>query len=385
MKHILTTFAFGNGPYCRVIDLALSLNDELIRCGNDPYSVIIPLVYGDRQRRIILESWGDRLEKNPNELLLDATQGQLLHKIFYKGKDYGQSLGNFVKYQTEVEDLIKRHLDKKFTVENIFGERIQVDGRDIEIELNHNPRISVGISNSYYTSIAFFSDILTRAMKIPNIQLDKTIALKAIKIAKQIESNQRLRFIPKPSVFSFQDNQTSSYSYVSIPPFIHAPAPNHKKILPSIYVLISGIEELSSIYNKADKLGFRLYGSTKLGNNIQLTITTPDIVSNKNIRFMFARTGWSALWLAILTNTPFISPPYSKKDDPEIYFNLLTLEKLKLGIIHNESRDASNTLKSASTLMKYRIPFLRKLREEFGTLDGIDFTAKKIAEDLEQL
>ena len=49
MTHIITTFAHGNGPYSRTIDLALAVNQRL----KEKMPIVVPLVYGDRQKKII--------------------------------------------------------------------------------------------------------------------------------------------------------------------------------------------------------------------------------------------------------------------------------------------------------------------------------------------
>ena len=53
MEHILTTFAHGHGPYMRIIDLGIAINRALSRNGHKALPIIVPLAYGDVQKRII--------------------------------------------------------------------------------------------------------------------------------------------------------------------------------------------------------------------------------------------------------------------------------------------------------------------------------------------
>ncbi len=66
MSTIITNFAYGNGPYCRAVDLAIALNNRLPGEGLEKHQILIPLVYGRKQMDIL----GQNLATAERETLL---------------------------------------------------------------------------------------------------------------------------------------------------------------------------------------------------------------------------------------------------------------------------------------------------------------------------
>ena len=147
---------------------------------------------------------------------------------------------------------------------------------------------------------------------------------------------------------------------------------------PSVYVMVSGIPNVQNTTDIALGFGFPIYtnnpdampGATK---------APPHILANKNIVLHIARAGWGSAWLSLLTETPLIIPPYDPSDDPETYFNAICIEKLGIGLIYN-SQTAQELLDQAKKLKPHIQAYKQKLKQQFGTLNGARFAAKRILE-----
>ena len=69
---------------------------------------------------------------------------------------------------------------------------------------------------------------------------------------------------------------------------------------------------------------------------------------------VIGRAGWGTIWICQTTNTPFQHLSYTMGDDPEVIMNVRTLEEVDI-------------LKATT-----------KQRENFESMNGIDFVAEKI-------
>ena len=82
-NYAVLNFAYGTGPYLRTTDLAIAFNAELERRGQPRLGIIVPWVYGDKQKKVMLEEFAGHEQKYPGEILLDAGLGAILKSIFY--------------------------------------------------------------------------------------------------------------------------------------------------------------------------------------------------------------------------------------------------------------------------------------------------------------
>ena len=96
-QYIILNFLHGNGPYLRTIELALAVNDALEDKGYERKRIIVPLVYGDRQKRIMEENFGEAIRRRPREILLEKKLGSLIQPLLYSGNEsYNKSLKGFL-------------------------------------------------------------------------------------------------------------------------------------------------------------------------------------------------------------------------------------------------------------------------------------------------
>ncbi len=382
-KYIILNFTHGNGPFLRTIELALSINDLLEKETGERFGIIVPWVYGQRQKTVIQDNFGYHIKKYPNEILLDKKIGGYLESIFYKGESYGNSLQYLLKNSKEVETKIKKYIEKGLTSENFLGDTFAIQKKDIAMEVNRCPIVSFGIKPSYYTSFAYMSEILERSLGVDAIRIEKEVLEKTIPYYSALETKQTLRFIADPGTFAYLGERPERHSpEVYTPPSTNQSlrSKRHWFVRKGIYVTVTGIAGLNKrLFNEVHNIGLTIY-TNKPGLIPFSKKAKPSILSHKNIILHFTRVGWGSAWLSQLsrsTETPLIALPYDAKDDPEVYFNNICIENIGLGKVYNGQ--ALEELLEFGKEYKKNIKVINEnLIKKYGTLNGVEYTAQKI-------
>ncbi|MFX1394601.1 MAG: hypothetical protein ACFFAH_13630 [Promethearchaeota archaeon] len=382
MLYIFTNIGPGNGPYIRTIEMGFELIQLLREQLDEDIRIIVPWAYGEKQKCIIFEEFDDNLKKDANSLLLDKYLGQQFKKILYDGRNYNAYMLDLVNSYDRVENNIQEYLKKDFIAENINGEKVNVHGENILLEVSRNPCVATGIKFSYYTSIGYFEKIIKESLNIPNLNLKNDLLAKVLKIARKVESYQQLYFQPEPNCFSFEKNKKSfKDNEIKCPPLFHPPVENVQKIEEGCYLLVSGIPHLESMYQIANKLKLKIYISQNIKNIEEAQRERPNIISNKNIKFVLARAAWNTIWLSNLSKKPLICLNYINGDSPEIYFNIISVKKRNLGIIFNEKEDINDLIERSKSLLPKVVDFYSQVKQKFNTFNGIEYSCKRIARD----
>lgn len=379
----VTNFAYGTGPYLRTTDLAIAVNNELEKAGHGRCRILVPWVYGSRQKTVMLEEFGMHNEKYHGEILLDAQLGGLLRSVFYTGtRSYEDALRRWVATCRDVSLAAREHLSGHIRAETLTGERVTIDGSRIIAELSRSPRISYDIAPSYFTSFAYVGEILERAQEEKGILVDRKLLEKGVEAARWVEENHRFHCIAYPATFAYFGNeQDQRYpAEILVPPIAPPPAPNDEKVELGIFVTITGIPGLERLYADAARLGLHLFsndtdavpGSARM---------SPRVIPNKNIAFQFARAGWSSIWISMISGTPLVVPDFDPHDDPEIFFNNRSVEKLGLGMVYR-GESLEEILKRSDELKKSMARMKDEVLHRFGTVDGNRSCAELFAKDL---
>jgi len=380
-RYIVTNFAYGTGPFLRTTQLALAFNDELERRGKERYGIIIPLVYGERQRQVMLEEFAADDAKHPGEILIDAALGGILSPMLFGKESYESYIARWSSGVRDSSARAHAYLSGKLDLETLRGEKRRVDGKKIVLELNRSPRIRYDVAPAYFTSFAYLQDILEHARQAPRQEVDVSpeILARALKEAEWVESAQDIHCIPYPGTFSYEHAYAPRYKDEVITPplgpLFHLVRQTVEK---GMYVTVTGIPGLERLYGEAKRLGLRLY-SNDIRAVPESTHVLPHIISDENIVFHFARSGWSSVWLSIDTQVPLIVPPFDPHDDPEIYFNNKAVEALGVGIVWR-GESLTDLLEKRDAIASSQREVRDGVEKRFGNWDGIGVCAKLFVE-----
>jgi len=384
MIAILTNFGAGFGPFVRALDLAREIRSELRKKLREQIVVVVPWVYGDAQKRIIEEEVTNNTELI-NSIYLSKDLGDCLKPLLFNGNHFNKTLeaivNQFEKQKQKLNSLLKSTLQ----VVNLVGEVKMLAGSSIRLEVSRNPVISTPIECAYYTSIGYFTEILQQLLIEQELgTIDYSLIEKTLPTVQKLETDFRIHFQPKINSLSFKQDRSSLFpSEVTTPPLLRKPAHCSLSIDKGIYISLSGISGLNILYEEAMQLQVRKYANYNYDGLTPDCILPPSVISHHSITGIFARAAWNTIWLSNLTQTPLICPEYTEGDNPEIFFNLKTIQKYELAytwrrketslldIINSVAKGKEKTMKN----------IYRDMKEQFGTLDGIEFCSKRISED----
>jgi len=317
------------------VEIALAMKGES--------KIIMPLIYGKNQKRIMEEEFGEN-----HAIEFDEHLGKLINSISFKHESYENYLLSWIEHIDHTQNEIKSHLAEHY-------------GSDF-IEIARSPIVNLGGSESFAVLFSRTSEILARSIDEGTIAIDKGLLKKVSDRMKILEDQFTKIFITDPGTFEASGSDelvplTASLKNIST-----------DVTEPSIYVSISGIpnRKLDDIKNQIDLPVFTNKD------------TSPHIVADENVVFQVARSGWGACWMSLLTGTPLITPEYDPSDDPEIYFNNKRIEELGIGMIH-KGEPISELMSELPRLKKAIEDYRSGLESKYGTLDGAEYIANKIA------
>jgi len=380
-RYIVTNFAYGTGPYLRTADLAVAFNDEIERQGESRFGVIVPWIYGERQRRVMLEHFASHVRNNPREILLDERLGLLYKKVFYGTHTYEEALRKWTDESLVVSQEATHYLRGDLVVETLGGEKVNIKGQSIALELARSPRLAFAVVPAYFTSFAYIEDILDRAQGEADIAVPMKLLKKGKEVARSVEEKYTSHCIAYPATFAYLGKQSLKYSdEIVVPPIAPLPKIDEKaKINRGIYVTVTGIPGLERLYREAAELGLQLYSN--FPDSVPGSLgATPECIGHKNILLHFARAGWSSIWHSLCTATPLIVPRHDPKDDPEIFFNNACVDHLGIAKIY-EGQSLQELLRSSDGLRQKSTALTEAVIKKFGTFDGNSYCAELFAKD----
>jgi hypothetical protein len=381
-KKLVTNFAYGTGPYLRTTELAIAFNTELEKRGVARLQIIVPLVYGEKQKKIMLEEFGTYIEAHPYEIVLDSHLGSLLKEVFFTGQQsYEDTLRRWIQSEEDVGARAHAYLSGELHTTTFSGEACHITGSDITLEINRSPRVAYNIAQSYSTTFGNIADILERSLQEgeQTIAVSSNLLKEGVMLADSIEGVQTLRMMAYPATFSHNREYVPRYSdEVLVPPITDLPQAHEGDIERGIFVTITGIEGLERLYREAESLGLKLY-SNDVDAVPNATKALPHIIPNKNVALQFARAGWGSIWLSMFADTPLVVPEFDPTDDPEIYFNNRAVESLGIGAIYR-GQPLDELLGGADVMRAHAKKLREDIMNRWGTLNGNQVCAEHFAD-----
>ena len=331
---IICNPGYGNGPYLRCTELALAVRKDLGR----PFPIVMPLLYGEKQKRILCEEIGDI------DIIFDETLGELITSIAYDGKNYDAFLQEWNANVDSINAKAAEHIRNTYS--------------DVAMEVARSPLLNFGIHPAYCLLFARTSDILKQT---------KGNASATIRM-RELEDHFAMRFVTEPGTFATHD-----VTDTPVPMTASLKHDDTDVQTPSMYVTASGIPKnkmvqqiiLPCFTNMPERIPGSAYAS-------------PHVLRNPNIVLHIARSGWGSVWMSLLSETPLVTPPYHTGDDPEIALNNKRIVELGIGIIY-AGQNAEELLRLTEPCKQRIHAYKEELLARFGTLDGAGEAARHIA------
>ncbi len=392
---IVVNPAHGNEPYILGTAIAREVSEQLTKKGMKKAKIVVPLMYGERQRRILLEEHKD----DPNLIYFDEEYGKILSNILFSSGNYADHLKQLTKHYDEVDRLLKQRFAVDASQINArslaTGEITPLSPKNIIATVDTSASVLVTAPKRYFAFPVLLSEILREAQKEGGMGFNETDMKKVISRMMELESAYAQVFIPKINSLSFKyaDNLSEQPDIIDGRQRRYTPAmkaeltPTEGQVdKAGIYVMFSGTgetkEQNEGLVKAAKDAGIEVY--TPPWEEVKDSVKAPpEVLSDKNILAVFGRSGWGTGWQVQNLAKPWLVTPYKEGDDPEIYFNNKTIEALKMGRVLKGRRITPAELTNFIQEISPGIQTLNtKLREEFGTLNGIRYVAEHIANDL---
>lgn len=390
---ILINPAHGNEPYILGTAIARGVSNRLAKEGLGRAKIVVPLIYGDRQKRILLEESGE----DAGLIHFDESFGKILKDITFGNGDFHNHLTQIEAHYDEVHDLLRQRfsadsedLDVRALVD---GQVHALSPRNIVASIDTASRVSVEAPLRYFAFPILISELIREAQK-EGLGFSDADMAKLVNRMLKVESLYSQVFIPwiNPLSHKYADNLSEQPKVVDGRSRIYTPAmkKEYEKTTgkveePGIYVMFSGtgsiLDSTHALAKAATQAGLKVYSPPWVEVE-GATQVSPDVLNDENILAVFGRAGWGTGWQVQNLALPWIVTPYETSDDPEIYFNNKTVEALKMGKVLSVGGVTPEKLVEAIKNLSVGTRALNdKIREKFGTLNGIDFMADAIAKD----
>jgi hypothetical protein len=394
----------GNSPFIYGTSIAREVRRGLTEKGLGKAKIVVPMLYGDRQKSIMLEENADSSE----DIYLDEQFGKILQRIQFRSGNYYQHLRDLKDYYGEVDLLLNQRFSlptSEFAARPLSGgEEEGMSARNIIATIDSGPRVVVDIPNRYYAFPVLLSELLHEAVEENLFGTSHMTTLEAIAERMiKLESGYAKVFIPQINTMSFKDPGNPMGDPATINGIERTPTPaldrevdeQNELKQEGVYVMFSGTGAdhmfTEKLVRDLTKQGLTVY-SPPWAEAKGATPATPDIMSDKRIIAVFGRSGFGTGWKVQNLAKPWIVSPWDTGEDPEIYFNNKTIEALKLGrVLPNLYRARSYDLSQnplegfqdfASSVSPGIQALNRRIKEKFGTLDGIRYVGEQITQDL---
>lgn len=319
--------------------------------------------------------------------------GALVNSFDFSSSDYKDRLENIAANRSNLEAKLLSLLENGMEAYKLVKpeERMAVKSDNLLCEVSHNPILRTAVDGSlsmFYTTIGLFSEILKHASDVNprynDAELQKVVQA-CISEAKDVESVQTFLMVAEPSALTYKGNTNKNELW--IPPFIRPPAGSTETLKQGVYLNISGIDSVQKqIVDLAKPFmdaGYAVYYPPSYKQGIEGGIEKApvekgiSIFSNPAIIAAVGRMGWSSVWEPMMNGSPFITYEYDEKEDPEMHHNVRTLEQLGLGVVMKTGDEPKVVMEKALALRPKIQQYLGTLQQKYGTLNGIEFAAKR--------
>lgn len=370
----------GNGPTVLLLLIAEALQEETAR----PVNLVLPLT-GALQREIV-----SRRKRNAQvRVLYDEALGAALFTVTLRDHDFARNLADIRRYQQEAQELAGRYIESGLRLFDEAGEPCELAAEEVACEINIGSRIRfLPIRRAF----SFFPCLLSDLLRRTKVNLDSAGLSRVRSRVEQLEASYEVAFLPYLHTFSW-DSTWQPRENVRFAPFLRPevsapPSPP----APGVLAMPSGVgkagnariaQVVEHLLHEARSGGRSLEIYFPLGARIEDIPSAqplhPDAIYSDAIQAVVGRAGWGTVGECLSAGTPFVAIPALPGDDPEIGFNLKTLESSGIAVVYRDDLAILKEMKRA----KMRMTELRaEMEKEFGPVDGFQFMAAAIGRRL---
>jgi hypothetical protein len=383
-RAILAITSHGNAPYLMAARLAGAM-------GKTP--VVIPLYYGDVQRRIMREELGPDLD----HIYLSAALGDLMRPLLLDKSD-GRSFVDFASTLADdrnpsglaaVEVGLNGLLSTGIPAENLADGSLRIfTAEDFRLALN----MAQPLLTPQLRQIYSFTGLLSRIYGTlpPGVEDDVSTAMVdqlqpfAAKWAR-CEAECRLRFVPRIHACSYDPAPLPGV--LAIPPLAVKRPPADVVAEPGVLFSPSGTgTDADKLVQLAGILAGNPRAYVLAGGQVEKQFlsagalaTSGQAYADGKITWVAARGGWGTLWECLMHEKPAVLVRTTFMEDPEMGHTQLSMSQLGLAKIY----DTADEVPSAGEIESIR----RRIQSEraadrlaFGALadDGYAYLAGQI-------
>jgi len=316
----------GNEPYILATLIASKLNEA----GGTKHKIVMPWLYGERQLNILRE-----LDVEAGTLYLDERLGDFYKKMLFKDGKFAAHIDAVLSNRDEAEKGLREYLKGGMKTLNVgSGETAELKG-EIKYEISAGSKFTAGAprKKTFYAFPAAHSELCKRTAEEGGLGFDTAALEEMGEMMAAVEKSYEKVFIPHYNTFSFDRKRAPFEREVATPPMKERFRPMlwAQDALPekSVYIMASGTgSELKNVLKKVKEYKPKAIvppWARELAPEAD-GFYSPIVIANKNVKKVVGRAGWGTIWLCQMAHKQFEHVPYTKGDDPEIYFNIKTLD-----------------------------------------------------------
>ena len=304
--NIIVNPAHGNEPFI----LGAYIADAVRSLLNPSATLIVPHIYSHQQRILA--------ELGIGNIVLDSALGNFYGPLLFSQGDFGTYLQAVLEQRETVEIAVRRYVYETYGAVNI--------------EVNTGSRIRIA-DCIHYAFPAAVSQVLQYTLhEEGSLGFNISDLERSLAVAKQVEASFATVFIPAFHTFSYDSQRVPLAREVSTPPMKPFPVPCSLDIpQQSWYCMPSGTgSEIDTVLSRAKELAEQGYAvivppwTPHQGYRRE----TPAVIAHPHVVKVVGRAGWGTLWTCQQAEKEFAHIPYRAGEDPEIFFNVRTLEAI---------------------------------------------------------
>lgn len=378
----------GNEPYLIAASISVKINDILVANKLKRVPLVLPGIYGDRMKRILLEEFPDHAD----EIYISEELGNILKQTEFSKAGYQAHLRSLIQNQSKTSDNLLEFISKPFQATSLSGQTREFLPQDRRLEINSGANITTSEDSSdkktHFVFPVLLSELMEATSRSPVLKgyFDSATLKRIERYAKDMEEQAYLTTqVPYISTLSAEEHYDTNRKILT-PPLKskRSSPPLFIKNGRGIYVMASGNEIGSEVLeDQARQLSLQGYDILSPAW-LQLDFAQkqiPDVIFNPDVKVVMGRAGWGIMWMTQVAEKPFIALPHLWFDNPEIHFNIRAIQEYGLGIEFNGEENMVQAVQlgrtSSERIRELNLEIYRKLNIPQG-VDGITVAAQNI-------